>query len=131
MLSSHRSLRRSAGTSKTRPACLTTGAMVATGVVFPPAAPLCLFMHRKDIAIPKGTEISAYVNGDMNLGPGKFTPKPAETLAASAFTQQAVLRRGPVMDIAVMNYQGCAANCPPSHRFSDQRAVSTSIEGSY
>jgi hypothetical protein len=35
------------------------------------------------------------------------------------------------MDIAVMNYQRCAANCPPSHRCSGQRAVSTAIEGSY
>ncbi|PYV10588.1 MAG: hypothetical protein DMG23_07165 [Acidobacteria bacterium] len=84
MLSSHRSLRRSAGTSKTRPACLTTGAMFATGIVFFPAAPLFQFMHSKDIMIPKGTEITAYVNGDMKLEPGKFTPKPAETPAASA-----------------------------------------------
>ncbi len=73
MLSAHRSLRLSAGTSKTRPAFLTTGAMVATGIVFLPAAPLFLFMHGKDITIPKGTEITAYVSGDMNLDPGKFT----------------------------------------------------------
>ena len=32
-----------------------TGAMVATGIVFFPAAPLFLFMHGKDINIPKGT----------------------------------------------------------------------------
>ncbi len=73
MLSSNRSLRRSAGTSKTRPARLTTGAMVATGIVFLPAAPLFQFLHGKDITIPKGTETTAYVNGDMNLDPGKFT----------------------------------------------------------
>ncbi len=47
--------------------------MVATGIVFFPAAPLFQFMHGKDITIPKGTEITAYVNGDMNLDPGKFT----------------------------------------------------------
>jgi hypothetical protein len=41
-----------------------TGAMVATGIVFFPAAPLFLFMHGKDIVIPKGTEVTAYVNGD-------------------------------------------------------------------
>ena len=36
-----------------------TGAIVATSLVFFPAAPLFLFMHGKDITIPKGTEITA------------------------------------------------------------------------
>ncbi len=49
-----------------------TGAMVATGIVFFPAAPLFLFMHGKDITIPKGTEITAYVNGDVKLDLEKF-----------------------------------------------------------
>src|SRR5271165_4531825 len=43
------------------------GGMVATSIVFFPAAPLFLLMHGKDISIPKGTEITAYVNGDMKL----------------------------------------------------------------
>ncbi len=49
-----------------------TGGMVATGIVFFPAAPLFLLMHGKDITIPKGTEITAYINGDVNLDPVKF-----------------------------------------------------------
>lgn len=49
-----------------------TGAMVATAVVFFPAAPLFLFMHGKDTVIPKGTEITAYVNGDTKLDREKF-----------------------------------------------------------
>jgi hypothetical protein len=49
-----------------------TGAMVATAVVFFPAAPLFLFMHGKDTVIPKGTEITAYVNGDIKLEREKF-----------------------------------------------------------
>src|SRR5437667_10944351 len=49
-----------------------TGAMVATGIVFFPAAPLFLFMHGKDITIPKGTEITAYINGDTKLERAKF-----------------------------------------------------------
>jgi hypothetical protein len=62
-----------------------TGAMVATGIVFFPAAPLFLFMHGKDITIPKGTEITAYVNGDMKLDQAKFTSKTAtETEAVAA-----------------------------------------------
>ncbi len=49
-----------------------TGGIVATGIVFFPAAPFFLFMHGKDITIPKGTEITAYVNGDMKLDIAKF-----------------------------------------------------------
>ena len=49
-----------------------TGAMIGTAIVFFPAAPLFLFMHGKDITIPKGTEITAYVNGDIPLDPKRF-----------------------------------------------------------
>jgi len=49
-----------------------TGAIVATSLVFFPAAPFFLFMHGKDITIPKGTELTAYVNGDMKLDMAKF-----------------------------------------------------------
>src|SRR5437660_3269775 len=49
-----------------------TGAIVGTTIVFFPAAPLFLFMHGKDITIPKGTEITAYINGDIPLDPAKF-----------------------------------------------------------
>lgn len=49
-----------------------TGGIVATSLVFFPAAPFFLFMHGKDISIPKGTEITAYVNGDMKLDVTKF-----------------------------------------------------------
>jgi hypothetical protein len=54
-----------------------TGAMVATGIVFFPAAPLFLFMQGKDITIPKGTEITAYVAADMPLDPEKFRKQTA------------------------------------------------------
>ena len=49
-----------------------TGAIVATGIVFFPAAPFFLFMHGKDITIPKGAEFTAYVNGDVKLDIAKF-----------------------------------------------------------
>jgi hypothetical protein len=49
-----------------------TGGIVATSLVFFPAAPFFLFMHGKDITIPKGTEITAYINGDMKLDLAKF-----------------------------------------------------------
>lgn len=50
------------------------GGMVATSLVFFPAAPFFLFMHGKDITIPKGTELTAYVNGDLKLDLAKFQP---------------------------------------------------------
>ncbi|MCZ2149897.1 MAG: hypothetical protein LC126_19220 [Bryobacterales bacterium] len=40
---------------------------MATAIVFFPAAPFFLFMHGKDTVIPKGTEITAYVNGEITL----------------------------------------------------------------
>jgi len=49
-----------------------TGAMVATSVVFFPAAPLFLFMHGKDINIPKGTEITGYIAGNIPMDQAKF-----------------------------------------------------------
>jgi hypothetical protein len=53
-----------------------TGAMVATAVVFFPAAPLFLFIHGKDIVIPKGTEVTAFVQGDTRLDMAKMVPPP-------------------------------------------------------
>ncbi|HTS34626.1 MAG TPA: PEGA domain-containing protein [Candidatus Solibacter sp.] len=61
------------------------GGMVATSLVFFPAAPFFLFMHGKDISIPKGTEVTAYINGDMKLDIAKFQPAaPTQTVAAAA-----------------------------------------------
>jgi PEGA domain len=50
---------------------MTTG-MVVTGVLFFPVAPLFLFMHGKDITIPKGTEVTAYISSDASLEPARF-----------------------------------------------------------
>lgn len=50
-----------------------TGAIVASSILFFPAAPFFLFMKGKDITIPKGTEITAYINGDVPLDSKKFT----------------------------------------------------------
>ena len=68
-----------------------TGAMVGTAIVFFPAAPLFLFMHGKDISIPKGTEITAYINGDTRLEEAKFKPGKADTLASSPMTPSTAL----------------------------------------
>jgi len=52
-----------------------TGAMVATAIVFFPAAPLFLFIHGKPVEIPKGTEVTAFVQGDMRLDMAKMAPE--------------------------------------------------------
>jgi hypothetical protein len=72
-----------------------TGAMVATSIVFFPAAPLFLFMHGKDITIPKGTEITAYISGDTRLDEAKF--QPAKTDATTAAITNAAMT---LVDIA-------------------------------
>jgi hypothetical protein len=75
-----------------------TGAIVGTAIVFFPAAPLFLFMHGKDITIPKGTEITAYINSDIPLDSKKFNVQvpsqenaatPAGSGAASALSSAA------------------------------------------
>jgi hypothetical protein len=65
-----------------------TGAIVATSLVVWPAAPFFLFMHGKDTTIPKGTEITAYVNGSMVLDRTKFEPGPASTSISAAVSSQ-------------------------------------------
>lgn len=49
-----------------------TGAIVASSILFFPAAPFFLFMKGKDITIPKGTEVTAYINGEVSLDFDKF-----------------------------------------------------------
>ena len=51
-----------------------TGAIVATSLVLLPAAPLFLLVHGKDVTIPKGTPITAFVQGDQTLNRAKFHP---------------------------------------------------------
>lgn len=70
-----------------------TTAMVATSLVFFPAAPLLLFVHGKDITIPQGTEITAFVEGDMHLDMSQFGPQSgaAPTPSAAAGATQPTL----------------------------------------
>jgi hypothetical protein len=49
-----------------------TAGIVATGLLFWPAAPFFLFMHGKDISIPKGTELPTFVSGNFSLDLAKF-----------------------------------------------------------
>src|SRR6266568_2746688 len=69
-----------------------TGAIVATSIVFFPAAPLFLFIHGKDITIPQGTEISAFVDGDMHLDMGHFGVASAQSSGSTSQSASANLQ---------------------------------------
>jgi PEGA domain len=76
-----------------------TGAMVATAIVFFPAAPLFLFMKGKDITIPQGTEITAYTSGDIPLDASKFVPDPTLASAIPTAVASATMSALPAIDI--------------------------------
>jgi len=60
-----------------------TSAMVGVTIVCWPAAPLLLFVHGKDITIPSGAEITAFVDGDMPLDMAHFTAHPSANATAA------------------------------------------------
>lgn len=72
------SLRAAQGGKGGGRAGMMTGAMVATGIVFFPAAPLFLMMRGKNLKIPAGTAITAYVDGDAKLDRGNFAAAAAK-----------------------------------------------------
>ncbi|HEY5838794.1 MAG TPA: PEGA domain-containing protein [Pyrinomonadaceae bacterium] len=62
------------GSGGSHTAAMTAG-VVATAIVFFPAAPLLFFIKGKNIIIPKGTEITAYVAADIVIDQAKFSSK--------------------------------------------------------
>jgi len=57
-----------------------TGAIVASGILFFPAAPFFLFMKGKSITLPRGTEVTAYAVKDTKVDASSYPnlPKPEE-----------------------------------------------------
>jgi hypothetical protein len=93
------------------------GGMVATSIIFFPAAPFFLFMHGKDVSIPKGTEITAYVNGDVKLDLAKFqpnTPAPAVIASSDAGSMSAKLQLESVPKGADIEVDGSFVGNTPS-----------------
>jgi len=62
-----------------------TVGIVATGLLFFPAAPFFLFMHGKDITVPKRAEVTVtgYINGDVRLEAAKFATGTPESAGAA------------------------------------------------
>ena len=85
-----------------------TGAMVATAIVFFPAAPLFLFMKGKDITIPEGTPITAFVQGDMHLDMAKMIPP---TPAGASLVQASYPMPLPAAASASLSVDANVPNC--------------------
>jgi len=84
-----------------------TGGMVATSIVFFPAAPFFLFMHGKDITIPKGTEVTAYVAADVKLDPAKFALKTAAVPAPTTSAPAGAVQSGkPITNEDILSLKG-------------------------
>jgi hypothetical protein len=71
--------------------------MAVTAAAYLPAAPVLLFVHGKESIILQGTEVTAYVSGNLLLDPAKFSAKPVPEPIPSAhasivpFTNSAIL----------------------------------------
>jgi hypothetical protein len=81
-----------------------TAGIVATGLLFWPAAPFFLFMHGKDISIPKGTEVPTFVNGNLPLELANFqqsAPGAAQPLQTSGLVTVSVTSTPAGADISV------------------------------
>jgi hypothetical protein len=60
-----------------------TSAMVGVTIICWPAAPLLLFVRGKDVTIPAGSEITAFVDGDMPLDMAHFTTRSSASATAT------------------------------------------------
>ena len=89
-----RAVKESQGGSHTG---IMAGGMVATSLIVWPAAPVFLLMHGKDVTIPKGTEVTAYISGDVTLDPAKFQPAPLVPAAPPVPTTQQVPPSSPAV----------------------------------
>jgi hypothetical protein len=87
-----------------------TGAVVATAIVFFPAAPLFFFIKGKNIEIPKGTEITAYVAADTALDPGKFSALPTPSSTMSTLPVPAVAA-GDSSGLAIITVKSTPDSC--------------------
>src|SRR3984957_19627816 len=108
-----RAVKESQGGSHTG---IMAGGIGAHSLIVWPAAPVFLLMHGKDVTIPKGTEVTAYISGDVKLDPAKFQPAPLVPLPPVPTTQQvpssspaATPNGGPPGTAPVSSDQGAAA----------------------
>jgi hypothetical protein len=87
-----RAVKESQGGSHTG---IMAGGMVATSLIVWPVAPVFLLMHGKDVTIPEGTEVTAYISGDVKLDLAKFQPASLGPAAAPVPAAQQVSPASP------------------------------------
>jgi hypothetical protein len=107
-----------------------TGAMVATAIVVWPVAPLFLFMHGKDINIPKGTAITAYIDGDFNIN-GTPSSAPTLSLAPAAAPQapsQAPVATAPALQATTLSSGATSSAAQPHTQVQTPVCVSVVID---
>ena len=89
-----------------------TGEMIADMLVVPiAAAPFFLLIHGTDTVFPRGTEITAFVNGDLRLNLVSFRPTPSASTAADEL--KTVLKINSTPDGAQVEIDGVAAGNTP------------------
>jgi hypothetical protein len=66
-----------------------TVAIIASGALFFPVAPMFLFIHGKDVVIAKGTPVTAYIDQNTALDPSKFGVAPPSALPATPASEPA------------------------------------------
>lgn len=71
------------------------GAMVATSLFTLGGSALFLLMHGKDMNIPEGTQVTAFVQGNAVLDPAKFAPQSAPVQSAVPAPAQAPASAAP------------------------------------
>ena len=103
-----RAVKESQGGSHTG---IMAGGMVATSLVVWPAAPVFLLMHGKDVTIAKGTDVTAYISGDVKLDLAKFEPAPLVPAAPSvpSASSAATPNAGPAETSSISPDQASAA----------------------
>lgn len=82
-----------------------TTSVVATSLVFWPAAPLFLLIHGKDLVIPQGTPVTAYINGDFPVDKCKFQE-------CSGITQTVVAAPAPLPALKAKTEAASAPRAP-------------------
>jgi len=100
-----------------------TGAIVATSIIFFPAAPLFLFIHGKDITLPQGTEITAFVEGDMHLNMANF----ADAQVASPQAQAPAAPSAPVQTSLAIDSTPAGADVEIDDSFVGNTPSSVSV----
>jgi len=128
-----RAVKESQGGSHTG---IMAGGMVATSLIVWPVAPVFLLMHGKDVTIPKGTEVTAYISGDVKLDLAKFQPAPLvpasppvpATQQVSPASRAATPNAGPTDAPPVSPDQGAAAELEVS---STPDAADIEIDGNF